>query len=88
MRTTDDDDDIEEVFAKKLQLIHDLIHQQRQQRTGQFSWEETSEEPQYSSEDTSRQYPYSPSEDSTKSYASLTLDEVFTIGKINGSCGW
>jgi len=92
MRTTDDDDDIEEAFAKKLQLIHDLIQQQRQQPTGQFSWEETSEEPQsseqYSSEDTSRQYPYSPSEDSTKSYASLTLDEVFTIGKINGSCGW
>ena len=59
MRTTDDDDDIEEVFAKKLQLKHDLIQQQRQQPTGQFSWEETSEESQsselYSSEDASRQ---------------------------------
>jgi hypothetical protein len=100
LRTTDDDDDIEKVFAKKLQLKHDLVQQQRQQPSGHFSWEETSKESQssgqysfessgqYSFEDTSRQYPYSPSEDSTKSYASLTLDEIFTIGKTSGSRGW
>jgi hypothetical protein len=94
MRTPDADDDIEKVFAKKLQLKHDLVQQQRQQPSGQFSWEKTSEESQssgqYLFEDTSRQYTYSPSEDSTKSYASLTLDEVFTIGITSGSgsCGW
>jgi hypothetical protein len=90
MRTTDDDDDIEKVVSKRLQQKHDQVQKQRQQQlSGQFSWGETSEESQssgqYSFEDTSGQYTYSPSEDSIKSYVSLTLDEVFTIGRPGGS---